>query len=66
MSFVVVAHEDRTAEGERGEWTLCTRRLFMTRKDAHEYARGVSPSREPLVVGGRFTELYWPSPKGAP
>ena len=62
MSYVVVAREDLTADGMKGEYTLCTRRLFMHRKDAETYASTLSPSREPIVVGGRFTELYWPPP----
>jgi hypothetical protein len=58
QSFVVVAREDKSPSGEKGSHTLCTRKLFSSRSSAEEYAKGVSSSREPLVIGGRFHELY--------
>jgi hypothetical protein len=60
MQFIVIAREDLTADGEKGEYSLATREVFTCRKAADAYADGVSRSREPLVVVGRFSELRLP------
>jgi hypothetical protein len=52
---IVVCRGDRV-EGELGPYELATRRVF-TREEAAEYAKGVSPSRSPIVVTGSFDEL---------
>lgn len=41
----------------RAEAELATRTLFRTRIAAEDYAAGISESREPLVVSGRFLDL---------
>ena len=55
--FIVVCRADKTPDGERGKFELATCTLFRTRVDAEDYAVGVSPSRVPLVVNGRFLDL---------
>jgi len=51
MKYVVVAREDRQPDGSKGPYTICSRRIFATRREAEVYASHVSPSREPIVVG---------------
>lgn len=55
--YIVVCREDRQPDGTPGNYTLLTRTVFLTEEGAAEYASGVSPSREPLVVKGRFAGL---------
>lgn len=55
--FVVIARDDRTPEGEKGAYSLSTRRVFLEKKDAEEYAATINPSREPIVTYGRFFDL---------
>jgi hypothetical protein len=66
-NFVVICRSDsKTVErsGERteeryvaGHYELATRRVFATEDEARTYARGISPSREPLVVLGDWLHL---------
>jgi len=56
-AFVVIAREDRTPVGTPGRYTLATRTIFKTVEEAEEYAAGISPSREPMVIPGRFNQL---------
>jgi len=55
--FIVVCRNDRNADGTPGPYGLATRRVFSSEEQAQTYALGVSPSREPLVVRGRFDTL---------
>jgi len=55
--FVVIAREDRTPVGTPGRYTLATRTIFKTVKEAEDYASGISTSREPMVIPGRFNQL---------
>jgi hypothetical protein len=57
MTYIVVCREDRQADGAPGEYSLATRRVFPDRCSAALYAAGISPSRDPLVVAGRWGEL---------
>jgi len=59
-AYVVIAREDRQPDGSQGRYTLCTRQIFATEQQAKDYADGVSPSREAIVVPGRFNELRKP------
>jgi hypothetical protein len=56
-AYIVIAREDRTPLGTPGRYTLATRAIFKTAEEADEYAAGISPSREPMVVPGRFNQL---------
>jgi hypothetical protein len=49
-TFIVICKDD-------GKYRLATRRIFTDRSEAESYALECSPSREALVVPGRFTEL---------
>lgn len=51
MNFVI-CREDRQDSGEPGTYTVATRVIFATRGEAESYAKGVSTSREPIVVEG--------------
>jgi len=42
---------------EMGEYVLCTRRVFLTKLSALEYAAQCSPSREAKVISGDFLNL---------
>lgn len=55
--FIVVCRNDRNADGTTGPYGLATRRVFTSEAAAKDYAAGVSPSREPLVVQGSFDTL---------
>jgi len=55
--FIVVCRSDRTPDGEKGEYVLATRRVFTSREVADHYAATINPSREPLVIRGRWFEL---------
>lgn len=56
-TYVVIAREDRQPDGSPGRYTLATRATFKSEEAALSYAAGISSSREPLVVPGRFGEL---------
>jgi len=57
MSFIVIAREDRKDDGEPGDYSLATRGVFQRRSEAEAYAKGISESRAPIVVEGRFQDL---------
>lgn len=57
MYYIVVCRDDTKEDGSPGDYTLATRTLFPTPEAADSYASGCSPERQPLVVGGLFTEL---------
>jgi hypothetical protein len=59
-SYVVIAREDRQADGTQGRYTLATRAVFKTEQEAKDYADGISSSREPMVIPGRFGQLRSP------
>ena len=56
-TYLVIAREDRQPDGEKGRYTLATRRVFETEAAATDYAVGISSSREPLVVPGCYNQL---------
>lgn len=56
-TYLVIAREDRLPDGEKGRYTLATRRVFETEAAATDYAVGISSSREPLVVPGCYNQL---------
>ena len=50
---------------DAGQYVLTTRQVFQTRAQAEAYARGCSPSRQALVVEGRWFQLRphgWDAP----
>jgi len=55
--FVVICRADRDIGGNPGEYVLTTRRVFNTREDAQRYADGCAPSRDAIVVSGRWHQL---------
>jgi len=59
-AFVVIAREDRQENGSQGRYTLATRAVFKTEQEAKDYADGISSSREPMVIPGRFKQLRTP------
>lgn len=59
-TFVVIAREDRLPTGEKGRYTLATRKVFTEEREAFLYLDGISPSREPIVVPGDFAHLRFP------
>ena len=58
--YIVICRADRTPEGAPGRYELATRTTFLASDAANGYADGISPSREPIVVSGRFAELRMP------
>lgn len=59
-TFIVIAREDREPDGTQGRYTLATRQVFHIEEEATKYAEGISSSREPLVIPGRFDQLRFP------
>ena len=60
FKFIVICREDKDpydGEAGKGRYTLATRQVFLSEKDADEFAKGINSSREPLVIPGRFHEL---------
>ena len=57
ITYAVICRDDTTEDGNDGEYTLATRTLFTDRNVAEAYANGINPSRDPIVVSGRWTEL---------
>jgi hypothetical protein len=57
FTYIVICREDRKDDGSPGDYTLSTRRVFATAEAAQMYLKGVCPSREPLVINGRFHQL---------
>lgn len=59
-NYIVLCREDRRASGEKGDYTLATRKTFEKRSDAEEYTKAISASREPVIAvvvwngGARF------------
>jgi hypothetical protein len=59
-SFIVICRGD-SEYGERpGDYELATRQVFQTAAGARVYADGIAPSREPIVVPGRWHQLRFP------
>ncbi len=56
METFIVICKDTGPDGV-AHYCLTTRRLFYGREAASAYAQTISPSREALVVEGRFEEL---------
>lgn len=56
-TYLVIARDDRQPDGEKGRYSLATRRMFATETEASDYAVGISSSREPLVVPGCYSQL---------
>ena len=54
--YVVICRADRVGN-KPGNYVLATRRVFTSKRTAKAYAAECSPSREAIVVDGRFTEL---------
>lgn len=59
--FIVICRNDRVGR-RKGAYQLATRRVFSTRKAAVDYAEGISPSRQPIVVPGDFSQLRFDPP----
>jgi hypothetical protein len=60
LKFIVICREDKDPyDGEQGKgrYTLATRQVFFLEKDAEEFAKGINPSRDPLVVPGLYHQL---------
>lgn len=58
-SWIVVCRADRKPDSTPGDYELATRQAFSTRSAAEAYAQGISDSREPLIVAGRFADLWF-------
>lgn len=56
-AYVVIAREDRQHNGDKGGYTLATRKSFSTKTEAEDYAQSISESREPIIVFGRWHEI---------
>lgn len=66
-AYIVICREDRPLprlingawkhSRRKGAYSLATRQVFPTVDSATAYAKTCNPSREPLVVGGRFDQL---------
>jgi hypothetical protein len=49
-SYIVICRDDTQPSGERGRWIVAGQhKLPMDEKAAVEHAKGISPSREPMV-----------------
>lgn len=48
--YIVVCRDDRKDEDTPGDYVMATHGTFITREAAEHYAKGVSPSREAIVV----------------
>jgi len=59
ISYVVICRDD-SFSGESGPYVLATRRVFDSHDVATEYASGISPSREAIVVSGHWSMLRFP------
>ena len=59
-TFVVICRDDFTpGADQKGPYLLASRQVFASAEDARDYARGISPSREPLVIVGDWLNLRW-------
>jgi hypothetical protein len=47
-------------EGAPGPYELATRQVFDRQEAAEAWSRAIAPSRQPLVVAGRWHELRLP------
>lgn len=57
-TYVVICRADRVPTGVApGDYELATRTVFASAVAAYEYAAGISPSREALVIPGRWAGL---------
>lgn len=61
--FIVICRGDRRGR-RKAPYVLATRRTFATRDEGDKYAATVSPSRDPLVVSGRFHQLRFAQGQG--
>jgi hypothetical protein len=48
--YIVICRDDRKDEDTPGDYVMATHGTFITREAAEHYAKGVSPSREAIVV----------------
>lgn len=55
--YIVICRNDRKSDNSKGDYSLATRTVFDTAKEAAAYASGISMSREPFVVAGLFSNL---------
>jgi hypothetical protein len=61
--FIVICRGDsRDVDGvyRPGDYVLTTRTVFDRREEAEAYAKSVAPSREAIVVEGRWCSLRLP------
>lgn len=49
--YKVMCLSDTNLDGTRGEYVLATQKNFATAEKALWYAKGISPSREPIIIG---------------
>jgi len=55
--FIVICRADSDHAGNPGEYVLATRQVYATREAAQRYADGCAPSRDAIVVSGRWHQL---------
>lgn len=56
--YIVICRDDRYSEtSPPGDYILATRQVFRDAQSALDYAATVSPSREAIVVEGRWRQL---------
>lgn len=50
--YCVICRLDREPDGTKGRYDVCrnSRGVFSSLAEAEEYARGINPSREPIVL----------------
>lgn len=48
--FIIICREDRKADGKPGMYVQATRKCFEEWDTAVAYAKGIAPSREPIVI----------------
>jgi len=56
-SYIVICRADRKSDGTPGDYELATRTVFNSHSEAVDYLGGISSSRDPIVVSGRFEQL---------
>lgn len=60
---IVICRADRCDDAP-GAYELATRTVFINKVAAEEYAAGIAPSREPLVIPGRWAGLRFDEKRG--
>jgi hypothetical protein len=56
-SYVVICRDDMDLDGNKGHYILATRQVFADPRVANEYARGLPPAREAMVIPGGWDDL---------